>query len=206
MIYATGDLHGNALRFQPQYFPVQAKMTKDDFVIVCGDFGCIWNGDKSDDPQLDRLESLPVSYTHLDVYKRQGAWAAGAMVIPDLTRFIKTPKAVAISVPASFLVGAIPPICGVILGATLGESLDAVLSLIHICSPRARIQENGFTKCHCVIFNRKNCRESALVPVDYHDCCNQSNDEEEWHCDPAYLGHNFHAKNCTYHHDCAYNA
>ena len=48
------------------------------------------------------------------------------MVIPDLTRFIKTPKAVAISVPASFLVGAIPPICGVILGATLGESLDAV--------------------------------------------------------------------------------
>lgn len=52
------------------------------------------------------------------------------------------------------------------------------------CSPRARIQENGFTKCHCVIFNRKNCREPALVPVDYHDCCNQSNDEEERHCRP----------------------
>lgn len=38
MIYATGDLHGNALRFQPEYFPEQAEMTKDDFVIVCGDY------------------------------------------------------------------------------------------------------------------------------------------------------------------------
>ena len=55
MIYATGDLHGNTLRFQPQYFPEQTKMTKDDYMIVCGDFGCVWNGYKSDDPQLDRL-------------------------------------------------------------------------------------------------------------------------------------------------------
>ena len=59
MIYATGDLHGNSLRFQPQYFPEQANMTKDDYMIVCGDFGCVWNGDKSDDPQLNRLEALP---------------------------------------------------------------------------------------------------------------------------------------------------
>lgn len=39
MIYATGDLHGNILRFQPQYFLEQAEMTKDDYMIVCGDFG-----------------------------------------------------------------------------------------------------------------------------------------------------------------------
>ena len=66
MIYATGDLHGNSLRFQPQYFPEQAKMTKDDYMIVCGDFGCVWNGDKSDDPQLDRLEALPFTVLFLD--------------------------------------------------------------------------------------------------------------------------------------------
>ena len=53
MIYATGDLHGNTLRFQPQYFPEQAEMTKDDYMIVCGDAGLVWHGDKSDDPQLD---------------------------------------------------------------------------------------------------------------------------------------------------------
>ena len=66
MIYATGDLHGNTLRFQPQYFPEQAEMTKDDYMIVCGDFGCVWNGDKSDDPQLDRLEALPFTVLFVD--------------------------------------------------------------------------------------------------------------------------------------------
>ena len=66
MIYATGDLHGNTLRFQPQYFPEQAEMTKDDYMIVCGDAGLVWHGDKSDDPQLDRLEALPFTALFLD--------------------------------------------------------------------------------------------------------------------------------------------
>ena len=47
MIYATGDLHGNSLRFQPQYFPEQAEMTKDDYMIVCG---CLlYTSDAADD-------------------------------------------------------------------------------------------------------------------------------------------------------------
>ena len=66
MIYATGDLHGNVLRFQPQYFPEQAEMSKIDYMIVCGDFGCVWNGDKSDDPQIDRLEALPFTVLIVD--------------------------------------------------------------------------------------------------------------------------------------------
>ena len=66
MIYAAGDLHGNTLRFQPQYFPEQAGMTKDDYMIVCGDAGLVWHGDKSDDPQLDRLEALPFTVLFVD--------------------------------------------------------------------------------------------------------------------------------------------
>ena len=66
MIYATGDLHGNTLRFQSQYFPEQFEMTKDDYMIVCGDAGLVWNGDKSDDPQLDRLEALPFTVLFVD--------------------------------------------------------------------------------------------------------------------------------------------
>ena len=66
MIYATGDLHGNALRFQPEYFPEQAEMTKDDYMIVCGDFGFVWNGDKSDDAQLGKLEALPFTVLFVD--------------------------------------------------------------------------------------------------------------------------------------------
>ena len=43
MIYATGDTHGNFERFRGEYFPEQTSMTKDDYVIVCGDFGGVWD-------------------------------------------------------------------------------------------------------------------------------------------------------------------
>ena len=59
MIYATGDCHGNFRRFQPEYFPEQAGMTKDDTVIITGDCGGVWFGDSRDDETLDWLERLP---------------------------------------------------------------------------------------------------------------------------------------------------
>ena len=39
MIYITGDCHQNFERFNMSIFPEQKEMTKDDFVIICGDFG-----------------------------------------------------------------------------------------------------------------------------------------------------------------------
>lgn len=39
MIYITGDCHGDYRRFRVDIFPEQREMTKDDFVIICGDFG-----------------------------------------------------------------------------------------------------------------------------------------------------------------------
>ena len=59
MIYVTGDTHGNFRRFQPEYFPEQAGMTKNDVVIIAGDFGGVWFGDSRDDETLDWLERLP---------------------------------------------------------------------------------------------------------------------------------------------------
>ena len=44
MIYITGDTHGDFRRFDGVCFPEQKQMTKDDYVIVCGDFGGIWDG------------------------------------------------------------------------------------------------------------------------------------------------------------------
>ena len=58
MIYVTGDCHGNFRRFQPEYFPEQAGMTKNDVVIITGDFGGVWFGDSRDDETLDWLERL----------------------------------------------------------------------------------------------------------------------------------------------------
>ena len=59
MVFVTGDCHGNFRRFQSDYFPEQANMTKDDTVIITGDFGGVWFGDSRDDETLDWLERLP---------------------------------------------------------------------------------------------------------------------------------------------------
>ena len=40
MIYITGDTHGDWMsRLNVHVFPEQKEMTKDDTVIICGDFG-----------------------------------------------------------------------------------------------------------------------------------------------------------------------
>lgn len=59
MVFATGDTHGNFLRFQPENFPEQETMTKNDYVIICGDFGGVWNDSDEEHQTLDWLESLP---------------------------------------------------------------------------------------------------------------------------------------------------
>ena len=41
MIYITGDTHADFSRLDISKFQIQAKMTKDDYVIICGDFGGI---------------------------------------------------------------------------------------------------------------------------------------------------------------------
>jgi predicted phosphodiesterase len=45
MIYVTGDTHIpiNIDKLSPENFPEQSSLTKNDYVIVCGDFGLIWN-------------------------------------------------------------------------------------------------------------------------------------------------------------------
>lgn len=42
MIYITGDCHAEFNKFSMKAFPEQREMTRDDYVIVCGDFGGIW--------------------------------------------------------------------------------------------------------------------------------------------------------------------
>lgn len=47
MIYITGDCHGDYRKLSSDVFPEQKEMTKEDFLIVCGDFG-IWNDSKDE--------------------------------------------------------------------------------------------------------------------------------------------------------------
>lgn len=46
MIYVTGDCHQNFERFNASIFPEQKEMTKEDYVIICGDFGGVWDKDE----------------------------------------------------------------------------------------------------------------------------------------------------------------
>ena len=55
MIYITGDTHGDFSRFSKEAFPEQTELTRDDYMIICGDFGGVWCGDERDDKSLDML-------------------------------------------------------------------------------------------------------------------------------------------------------
>jgi hypothetical protein len=50
MIYLTGDTHGDPDRLQSA-----KKLKSKDVLIVCGDFGFIWNGGKAEEKQLKKI-------------------------------------------------------------------------------------------------------------------------------------------------------
>ena len=68
MIYLTGDCHADFRRFNTENFPEQSVMTKDDYVIICGDFGGVWVKDEESEKEkwwMDWLENK--SFTTLFV-------------------------------------------------------------------------------------------------------------------------------------------
>ena len=58
-IFITGDTHGEFDRFREKVFYEQSALTKEDFVIICGDFGGVWDGSKEEQGWLDWLEAKP---------------------------------------------------------------------------------------------------------------------------------------------------
>lgn len=61
MIYVTGDIHGakGLERFRSGNFPEGRRMTKQDYVVILGDFGIPWLNDGSDRYGLTWLEQQP---------------------------------------------------------------------------------------------------------------------------------------------------
>ena len=58
MIYITGDTHSDFSRFTEENFPIQAEMTKDDYVIICGDFGGVWTFEEESRREKEALDWL----------------------------------------------------------------------------------------------------------------------------------------------------
>jgi len=50
LIYITGDLHGgiDISKLSSKCFAEQKILSKNDYVIICGDFGCVWNNSRTD--------------------------------------------------------------------------------------------------------------------------------------------------------------
>lgn len=71
MIYVTGDTHAQSHRFNTDNFPEQKEMTKDDYVIICGDFGGVWHREdseyiKQENYWLDWLDDKPFTTLFVD--------------------------------------------------------------------------------------------------------------------------------------------
>ena len=65
MVYVTGDCHADYRRFSTDRFPDQKGMTRDDIVIVCGDFG-IWHDDAEERYWLKWLNNKPFTTVFVD--------------------------------------------------------------------------------------------------------------------------------------------
>ena len=68
MIYITGDIHReqDIHKINPREFIVGETLTEEDYVIICGDFGCIWDGSTGDNFWLKWLDSLPWNTLFID--------------------------------------------------------------------------------------------------------------------------------------------
>lgn len=67
-IWITGDTHTphDIAKLSSRKFPEGKQLTRDDFLIVAGDFGGVWHGTSADDYYLDWFEDKPWTTLFVD--------------------------------------------------------------------------------------------------------------------------------------------
>ena len=68
MIYITGDTHipVDIQKLSTKRFPEQKEMTKSDYVIICGDFGGVWDGSNEEKYWIKWLKSKNFTTLFID--------------------------------------------------------------------------------------------------------------------------------------------
>ena len=68
MIFITGDTHIplDISKLNSDKFPQQKELTKNDYVIICGDFGGIWYGNEKDNYWLNWLDKKNFTTLFID--------------------------------------------------------------------------------------------------------------------------------------------
>ena len=61
MVYITGDMHGDIKRFDS---PAIKKLKKGDTLIVCGDFGFVWDNSKAEQKILKSFSKRKYNETN----------------------------------------------------------------------------------------------------------------------------------------------
>jgi predicted phosphodiesterase len=67
-IFITGDIHGDIdiHKLNSESFIEGKELTKDDYVIIAGDFGLVWSGPKKDEWWLKWLDEKPWTTLFID--------------------------------------------------------------------------------------------------------------------------------------------
>ena len=63
MIYVTGDMHGDPERLSD---PALRRLKKGDILLVCGDFGFVWDGSAAEQKLLRRISRQKYTMAFLD--------------------------------------------------------------------------------------------------------------------------------------------
>ncbi|MBQ4627416.1 MAG: hypothetical protein IJB45_09230 [Clostridia bacterium] len=63
MVYVTGDMHGDVARFDS---PTLKRLKKGDTLIVCGDFGFVWDNSKIEQKILKKLGNKKYNICFVD--------------------------------------------------------------------------------------------------------------------------------------------
>ena len=63
MIYVTGDCHGDITKFSDHQFK---KIKEGDTLIICGDFGFIWDGSEKEKKAIDKLSKKKYKILFVD--------------------------------------------------------------------------------------------------------------------------------------------
>lgn len=67
-IFITGDTHGSydIGKFHHKLFPQQNTLTKDDYVVICGDAGLVWNNSHEEIKLREWLNNKPFTTLFID--------------------------------------------------------------------------------------------------------------------------------------------
>ncbi len=68
MIFITGDLHGenDIHKLSTSCFAMQKTLSRSDYVIICGDFGLVWDDSPTDRYWLKWLDGKPWTTLWID--------------------------------------------------------------------------------------------------------------------------------------------